>query len=82
MEMETTEGVSLEEFLSLVTDGVGVCEESCESREQCGQIACYCIRSVFPHPDYFLLYEKLRRIRFTQEFAKYIEENRLKNGEE
>ena len=80
MAMETTEGMPLIEFVELVEEGVSVCEDYCESRENCGQIACHCMRSVFPHPEYFLLYEALRKDRFTQEFASYIGDNRRENG--
>ena len=81
MAMESSEGMPLQEFVQLVEEGVGVCEDYCESRDKCGQVACHCIRSVFPHPDYFLLYERMRQVRCTQEFSKYLEDNGINYAE-
>ena len=81
MEQDQPDGMPVREFLKLVEEGVTVCEEQCNSRDECGQIACHCIRSIFPHPDYFVLYEKMREIRFTQEFSKYLGDARRNCGD-
>jgi hypothetical protein len=72
MELEDTVGMPLQDFITLVEQGMAFCEDTCDSRELNGQVACRCVRGVFPHPDYFILYEKLREIRFSQEFAAFL----------
>ncbi len=51
----------LEDMEEIVIQGFRKCEGlSCLSEYICGEDACRCIRSVFPHPDYYEMYQELR----------------------
>jgi len=56
--------MSPENLAYLVVNGFGECETNpCISKHYCGEDACRCIRSVFPHPQYYEQYHLLRKLK-------------------
>ena len=49
-----------EALANAVVYGFNQCPEHCVSRERSGRDACACIRSIFPSPEHYELYEILR----------------------
>ena len=54
--------MSLTTLTQLVKQGFTTCDdmEDCTSASVCGDDACACIRSIFPHPDFYNAYQLLR----------------------
>ena len=52
--------MKIEDLTHLVCNGFQRCEYHCTSRERCGEDACACVRTVFPTPNAYLLYQQLR----------------------
>ena len=54
--------MGLTKFTQIVKQGFTTCDdrEDCTSADVCGDDACACIRSIFPHPDYYKAYQLLR----------------------
>jgi hypothetical protein len=51
----------------LINNGFDQCEGECASRDVIGEGDCYCIRSLFPHPDFYSLYIELRKLKVLSE---------------
>ena len=59
--------MTVDDLVSLACKGFITCEKDslatgdcCLSRKYSGDDACLCIRSIFPNPQYYELYKKLR----------------------
>jgi hypothetical protein len=61
--LERKEGsMSIEDIVAIAIHGHTKCNEDefCSSRNQSGDDACYCIRSIFPTLESYELYKELR----------------------
>ena len=48
--------MSADDFYTIVEVGFNTCKNFCKSRYICGDEACRCIRSLFPHPKHYEQY--------------------------
>jgi len=55
--------MSEEELSNVLATGFIQCEEFCKSRYLCGEDSCRCVRSVFPHPEYYEEYRSLEQLK-------------------
>lgn len=60
LEGNSVETLSFEEITLLAKQGLGRCEEQCFSRSVCGEDACECVRSTFPTPQHYEVYQDAR----------------------
>ena len=49
-----------EDLQTLVKEGFKHCEGFCRSRENCGEDACLCVRSLFPSAEFYGMYLEMR----------------------
>ena len=63
------EGLTSQELLLIIKMGLRRCSGDCLSRQACGDDSCRCVRSLFPSPDYYEVYEAARKF-FEKELSK------------
>ena len=60
----------MEDLEDIVMQGITPCDELfCTSKHFCGEDACRCIRSLFPHPQYYQMYRELRDMKIKLELT-------------
>ena len=64
---ESCEPMNTSDLVALVKNGFDQCEGACDSRDVVGEQDCYCVRSLFPHPDVYSLYIELRKLKVISE---------------
>ncbi|OUW04289.1 MAG: hypothetical protein CBD16_02425 [Betaproteobacteria bacterium TMED156] len=52
--------MSLDDLAQLVVNGMPDCEDCTLHQQYLGGEGCSCVRSIFPHPEHYHLYLKLR----------------------
>ncbi len=52
-----TETMCFEDFVRIASQKLETCQDYCESREECGEDACLCVRRRFPSPEHYKLYK-------------------------
>ena len=81
LEFGTGEYMLQDVLARLVRNGLYECDrdEQCLSRSICGEDACRCIRSVFPHPDFYCLYAVLRENYMSYDIRKILKMEKIEN---
>lgn len=81
LEAGTGEYMSPDVLAGLVRNGFYECDrdEDCLSRSICGEDACRCIRSIFPHPDFYSLYTVLHDKYMSYDIKKILKMEIIKN---
>jgi len=67
--------MAMSDFTNACKNGIEQCSEFCQSRHYVGEDNCYCVRSIFPHPDFFLLYSELRKEKVLSELLLTIKKD-------
>ena len=57
---ETPQDVDIDLLVERLTDTFERCEGTCDSRKNCGEDACYCVRACFPSPEVYEVYKALK----------------------
>ena len=57
-----TTAMQLDDLAQLAVNGLPDCEDCKLFQKYIGEDGCTCIRSIFPHPEHYHLYLKLREI--------------------
>ena len=71
---EYAQTMKLSTLIEAAKFGIGECDETCLSREISGEGNCMCVRSIFTHPEFYMLYTRLRQMYVTGRFVSLVNE--------